>query len=183
MKFHSKNNRGFTLIEMIIYVLIFSMIFTLVLVLFGRVQKAGGRSQVAIDLRENAEQVMHLIGHSVREANSISVSGSVFGTDEGRVTLVGDDTLVFDTHVQQIVLSGVTKNVRRIKMTKNGQPAVNITSNRVHVERFRLTDLSGGGSPRSFQLELALSSVNPGDDPDYAGNLVTRSYFTLREDL
>lgn len=183
LKVNTKKTSGFTLVEMIIYVAIFSMIFTIILLLLGRVQVSGSRIQIASEIKENTAQVMQLMTKAAREADSIDFGNSVFGADSGRLVLNGDGVLTFDTHMKGITVGGMPVTIRKIKFIQGANQAVDITSDHVDVSLFRLTDLSRSGSPDSFQIELQLSSINPGGDADYEDSLTTRSSFTMREEL
>jgi len=183
MKANTTKISGFTLVEMIIYVTIFSMIFTMILVLFGRVQIAGNRAQIASNIKENATQVMQIVGKAIREADSIDLANSSFGTNPGNIVLTGNETLTIDTHVKGLTVGGVPVTIRKIKLTRGNDPAVDITSDHVDVTLFRLNELSGSTDPGSVQIELELSSINPGGDPDYDDSLSIRGSFTLRKEL
>lgn len=168
---------------MIIYVLIFSMIFSLVLVLFSRVQSAGIKAQIAAELRANGEQIFQQLEHRIREAGGVDLGNSVFNNDVGALILLGDDRYVFDTHQKLLSVGGINQTIRKIKFRKNSLPSVDLSSDYVNVNAFRIRNLSSPSEPASFQIELTLSNVNPGGTPDYDDQITLRSAVSFRKEL
>lgn len=168
---------------MIIYVAVFSMIFTMILGLFDRVQVVGNKTRIASDLRENGTYIMKILGHAVREADSIDLSNSAFNVDPSIISLIGDDAVTMDTHMQSVVVGGVPVTIRKIKMRYGTGPGVNISSDHINVTRFIIRDITQAGSPSAIQVELGLSSISPSGNSDYEDTFFVRDSFSLRKEL
>jgi type II secretory pathway pseudopilin PulG len=183
LKIHFKKTSGFTLVEMIIYVAIFSMIFTMTLSLFDRVQVAGNKARIASDLKEEAVHVMQLLERAIREADSVNFADSVFDLNPGRISLTGEKAVTVDTHLQTITTGGISTVVRKLKMRYGTDASVSITSDQADVIVFQVRNMSQPGSPPILQVEIGLATVNPGHSPNHSDVLLVRDSFVLRKDF
>lgn len=85
------HNKGFTLIEMIIYIVIFSLfsIFTINTLL--TMTRTFTETRVNRDLIQSGNTALEKISREIRGAESISPTGSVFGSSYGALALVVPD--------------------------------------------------------------------------------------------
>lgn len=169
--------------EMIIYVAIFSMIFTALLAFTGRVNLTGTRFQVSTDLNENAAYFMSRAGHYAREASGLDLADSAFDVDPGRLVLNSDSEIVIDTHVKNVNVGGLLIPVRKIKITQNAGTSVDITSDHVSVDSFVVRNLTQSQGPDHFQIELRLKAIAPDGDQNFQEAILLRDAFTIRSEL
>lgn len=169
--------------EMIVYVAIFSILFTVILNLFWRVQLSGARFQVSGEVKENASQVMQLVISSVRNGNSIDASGSVFDLHPGILVINDLEPVTFDTYEKNVNVGGQMIPIRKLRMAQGGNPSIDITSDHVDVTNYVISNLTPPGHPNTVQINLELSSINPDNDPEYDNRLSLKTSVTIREEL
>ena len=172
----TEGRSGFTLVEMLLYVTIFSVIFTVLLRLFGQVQYSGTRLQLSNELKENGAQVMQLIGCAVREGYSLP--------DQGQEKLFVDSAneIVFNVYSKQVSVGDLSVMTHKLSMKQGEDAPVDITSDHIDVTGFVVDHLDGLG-PDAVQIELELSSVNLVDDPNFEDHLSTKATFSVRQEI
>lgn len=174
---------GFSLVEMIVYVAIFSIMFTVILNLFWRVQLSGSRVLIANEVTENTSQVMQIISSAVRQGDSIDKLNSVFGSHPGVLLINDDELLTIDTYTKNVNIGGSLVSIRTLRLTRGLNEPIDLTSDHVNVHNFWLTDISQPGHPDVLRMDLGLSNINPGGDPDFDNSLSVRTSITIRKEL
>jgi prepilin-type N-terminal cleavage/methylation domain-containing protein len=175
-------NKGFTLLEMIIYVVIFAIILFVMVQLFWQVQLSDIKGRVSRETKENASQVMEIFKHYVRQADDMNTGDSVFDSNPGVLSLEDDGTVIIDTYTKDVMVGEGTQTIRKLRLTEGGNPALDLTSDHVNVDNFVLTDLTQGANPDAVLMDLTISSVNPGNDPLYEHSLSIQTGATIRNE-
>lgn len=166
-------NRGFTLIETVLYLAI-SVVVLLALVelslqLTSKYNDDRFRSQVYQASLESSERIRH----EVRLASDINTGSSTFDSNDGVISLVRDDVNL-NPVVIGVVLDG---SQRRLALSYAGNSDVYITPSSVEVDRFYLTNRSNvSQKTQNIQYVLELSTYNPNNQriPE-VNNIVTSS--------
>lgn len=179
-----KKNAGFTLIEMIIYIALFSIVLGVIIQLFWQVRISAEKGGIARELKENAAQIMEVIKYQIRNSEGIDNAGSSFGVNPGTLAIQNNaDGNTIDIYEKNVEAGGKSVTLRKLRLTENGADSYDLSSDRTDIEKFQITDLSPPGKPDTVQIELALKSVNPGSDPQYARALDIRSSFSVRKEI
>jgi type II secretory pathway pseudopilin PulG len=178
-----QRSSGFTLVEVVIYVAIFSIFFTVIIGFFWNMKSAQLRATVYREVKENAAQVLQAFSYSVRNARDVDQGASVFGSDPGSVSLEysGGNT-VLDAYSKEVTIGGLLTTIRKARLTRGGA-SFDLTSDAVTVDQLRFLDLSQPGAPDTVAVDLTLSAVNPGNDPDYDLTFSARSGAVIRKTL
>ncbi|MBN1258337.1 type II secretion system protein [Candidatus Peregrinibacteria bacterium] len=179
-KFHKTS--GFTLVEMIIYIVIFTMILLAIVRLFWQSQVSEVKGRYSREITENAARVVDVFKYYVRSADGVDPFQFVFDTDPGVLILVRNGTVLFDTYTKNVVIGGKSTDIRKLRLTENGESA-DLTSDHVNVDNFVLSSLAQGDAPDSLELYLTLSSANPGQDPLYDYELDVRTNVSVRKEI
>lgn len=178
--FYSK--KGFTLVETIIYIAVFSVFFWVVLGFFWQLQQADIKAKISREVKENTAQVGELFKYIVRDAESVDIGSSQFGAHFGVLELVySDGNRIFDTYTTSIIAGGQTMDIHKLRYTENGQFS-DVTSDHVDVTQFQLSDFTQGDAPHVIQMEFTLKTVNPGTDPLYDDDLSIRTTVLVRQE-
>lgn len=158
--------KGFTLVEMILYVAIASVFLTVMIGFFWQIRQGEIRNRVRRELNENTAQVMQVFASAVRNAESLD-GGSQFGVNPSVVVLgyAGGDK-VFDTYTKTVTVGGLPAVIRKLRLSEGGD-SYDLTSDHADVNLFRVDDFTQGGQPPVLRISLALSSVNPGQTFGY----------------
>jgi len=179
--FPSGQKKGLTLVEMTLYVAIFSIFMSFALGFFWQMQKARIQSGVWREGKENAAQALELLKSQIRNADGLDLPGSQLGQNLSALSLTKvDGTALFDTYVKPVVVGGIALDITKLRLALPSQSAEDVTSDHVTVTRFEVSDVGGGGLPTALQIRLGLAAVNPGTDPLYDSTLDSSITVALR---
>jgi Tfp pilus assembly protein PilE len=175
-------NKGFTLVEMIIYVAIFATVLFVIVQLFWQVQLSDIKGRVSRETKENASQVVEIFKYYVRQADDINTGDSVFNSNPAILSLENDETITIDTYTKDVTVGGKTQTIRKLRFTEGGNPALDITSDHVSVDNFVLTDLTMDANPDAILMDLTVSGVNPSGNPLYEHSFSIQTGAVIRNE-
>lgn len=163
LRFRSEPRRGFTLIELIIYVALIS-IFSLVFVNFVfDVISTAEKARVRQELQQNARFALDRMLQEIRSAQSINTGSSTFGTSPGVLSVStatpGTNPTIFD----------VSGGVLRVKL--GAASAVPITDSKYVVTNLVFDDLSVSNKTVNVRVSLTLAHPNPTNTDTYAAQV------------
>lgn len=161
-------SKGYSVIELVVYITLFVLISVVVIQSLIFVMKTYANARSFRTLQQNGELVMERITREVRQASSISVASSVFGSSPGTLTVSGTDTVgvpytdIFSvvSGAVQLSVNGVTSNLSSSEVTVSNLTFWNITTT----------------SSEAVRIQLSLTTTNI--------PIVTKSFYTtviLRE--
>ncbi len=175
-----RRKAGLTLVEMTLYIAIFSLFMSFALGFFWQMQQARIRSDIGREGKENASQALELLKSQIRNADGLDSPGSQLGQNLSVLSLAKPDgTALFETYQKPIEVGGTPLRIQKLRLALPNQPAEDITSDHVNITRFEVADV-GGGDPTALQIRLSLASVNPGSDTLYDSTLDTTATIALR---
>lgn len=146
-----RNQKGFTIVETIIYVAIIGVFMTTV-ILFGisAVQTAE-KAVVAQEVQQNARFAMERVVREVRGAEALNIGLSTFALANSVLALDvstgGNTPTVFDLDAGQL------------RMTQGANPSVYLTADDVEVTEFRVENRSISGRTENVQIILTIQSA------------------------
>ena len=165
---NQRRKGGFTLVEMVVYVALFSIFISFALGFFWQMQQARIRSDIWREGKENAVQALELLKSQIRNAEGLDAPGSQLGENFSALSInTADGEALFDTYLKQVEIGGITLGINKLRLILPNQPPEDATSDHVTVTRFEVSDVGGGGIPTALQIRFALANVNPGSDPLY----------------
>ena len=177
-----KNNSGFTLLEMIIYVSLFAVILFIIVRLFWQVQLSDVRGRTMHEAQENAAQVVDIFEYFIRKGDDIDTGSSVFGAHPAVLSVQGASNVLIDTYVKNITVGGESYPIRKLRLTEGAFASVDLTSDHVDVTDFELTNLTQGSESDVILINLTLSSINPSSDDYYNYSFTVRTAVGVRQD-
>ncbi len=163
-----KLSKGYSLIELVIYIALFAVISAVVVQSLIFVMKTYANARSFRTLQQNGELVMERITREVRQSNNILTASSVFGTTPGILTVSGlnsDLTQYADTF-------SVTNGV--VSLSTNGTVS-NLSTNEVLVSNLTFWNITTTGV-KAVKVQLSLTTNN--------NPTVTKTFYTtvvLRE--
>ena len=83
----NKNDLGFTLAEILVYIAVLSLIMLAVSSLFLWVSRTSSKAKAIKETLDNARRVMRVITYEIREARSIYTPTSVLDISPGQLSL------------------------------------------------------------------------------------------------
>ena len=160
-----KSKAAFTFVEAIIYIAIGAMVLVGVITFSWRIIGSGVKVDVSAELTQQGHLALERITQSVQGADGI-VSGA-YGSYPGAVTLdyPGTADITVDTYTASVNVGGQSLTIRKLRLKEGVSAAVDLTSNRVNVTNFVLTNLRRGTEPANLRVALTLQTVSAGQDP------------------
>jgi Tfp pilus assembly protein PilW len=143
-------NRGFTLVEFLLYLAISSSVLLLAATFLGATLEAGVKNQTIAEVEQQGLLAMETMTRTIRNASSITAPTP--GTSGATLTLVvpavGDSPTVF------------TSSGDALFMEKGAAPPVALTNSYVVASALVFENLSSVGSPGSIRVSFTLTRTN-----------------------
>lgn len=152
--------RAFTLVELILYVSLSSVVLLGFTLLVPYILETRLKNQVILEVEEQARFVSSFIGREIRNADAVNsplpgISSTSLSLD---VLNASDDPMVF----------GLTGGV--LEVTKGANPAIELTNDKVTVSSLNFTNLTRPDTAGAVRVEFTLEYVNVSgrDNFDYS---------------
>ena len=152
-----QTSKGFTLLELILYVSIAGVILLVVSIFLSTILQSRIKNQTVSEVEQQGAQVMQLITQTIRNAEDISapsqgISGASLTLD---VVDLSDDPTIFD------LSSGV------IRITEGVDSPINIINSRINVSGLSFHNLSKTDTAGTVKIVFTLSHKNPEGRNEY----------------
>lgn len=144
--------KGFSLIEMIIYAVILSILTIVTINSTFSVIRSFSEFRVARDLNSSAASLLERLSREIRTAYDIDVNQSSFGVNPGRLTLKTNPTGGADTTMEFYVENGA------LKIKEGGVAMGSLTSSSTAITNFMVRSLSNQNS-NAIKTELGLTAT------------------------
>lgn len=153
MNIEKTNQKGFTLIETIIYIAIIGVVVAS-FVNFG-FSIAGSRSKTysAQEVHANAREIMAIITDRVRSAENINVGASTFDSHPGVLSLAMADEAKNPTLIYL--------DNESIKMTEGLGNALDLSSNKIKISNLIFSNLTPQSKRNSVRINLTINYDAP----------------------
>lgn len=115
-------NKGFSLVEIILYVVILVSMLAIIMNVIVSVAKSDRLIRSARNIEASAVSALERITHEARGMDTIDVASSVLGTHPGRLSLDGEDASGNPRSVEFYLSSG------KVMMSENGTVIGGLTS-------------------------------------------------------
>lgn len=166
---HIKN--GFTLLELLLYTSLVSVMLLIVSVFLSFLLESRVKNQTIAEVEQQGLQVMEAISQIVRNSEAInapaqSTSAPSLSLD---VITAGNDPTVFD------VASGV------IRITEGAGTPIALTNTRVIASDVLFQNLTLAGTPGTVRIQFILTHANPGGRNEYSFSKTFTGSATLRQ--
>ena len=174
-KLRPLGRRGFTFIELLVYIAILSIVMTAIFSFFLWSNKANTKSKASREVLDSMNYAIEIMSSEIKEASSIYAPTTVFDSNPGQLSLVtkkylptGETTSYIDLYICGTQLC----------MKKESQLPVAITSDRVEVSGLIFREIATSSTAISIQISLLIQYKNPDNKPEYqasAENTITVS--------
>ena len=170
------SKKGFTLIEVLVYVAVLSIIILAVSDFLTWTMRSNTKTKAMRETQDNARRAMEIMTYEIKEAKSIYTPTSVFDSHPGQLSLEttkylpgGEETTYIDFY-----LCGT-----QLCLKKESQNPLALTSDRVEVNNLFFSQIITGGIP-SVQIDLGINFKNPQNRPEYQASVNLKSTASLR---
>lgn len=179
----TSNNQGFTLVELIVYVGITSIVLISLISFSWNVSGSSTRIQVNNELTQNGRLVLEQITQKTQAADDIDTGNSTFDDDSGVLVLDygGVNDVTFDTYNKNVTIGGQSTFITKIRMQVGANPAVDLTSDKIHVSKFYFQNYTQSTEAKNTHFELTMEYANPGDDPRRNQSFNFQTAISVRE--
>ena len=152
-----KRNVGFTLLELLLYVGIISMLMVVLVLFVSSVASARIKSQAISEVESQGMQALYQITQAVRNAEGINAPsvGSAASSLSLAMADASKNPTVFD------VFEGA------IRMQEGTNSQVILLNSRVEVSGFTVENISRLGTPGITRIQFVLSHQNPENEKSY----------------
>ena len=176
----NKQKNGFTLVELIVYVAISSIVFITAInvgwdLILAQTNTIGKR-----DIYMNARLIMNQLQTNIREADDFTIIDSDFDTLNLDYPGTTKD-IVIDTYTTLVTIGGEEITIRRLRFKEGILDAVNLTTDKTNITDFSLTELTRGSENKNIDLSLTLEKVNPGNNPNFDADITLNTSLSLRK--
>ena len=145
-----KNNKGFSLLELVVAIAIFAILMGAVVTFFLSMNNSSIRTTASRDVTENARRALDEITYEIRSAKGVytpTTTASQLSLETLRYLPSGENDTFID-----FFLCGTA-----VCLKKESQEPVAITSNSVQVTSLSFTQISTGTTP-SIKVSLTMNS-------------------------
>lgn len=148
---------GYTLIELLLYVVIIGTLLTTVTLFFGMTIETRVKNQTIAEVNDQGVQVMDYVTQTIRNASSITTPTP--GASGDTLTLVVPTSSLSPTIFN---LSGTTLQVK-----EGTAAAIALTSTDVLISNLTFKNLTRTSTPGNVQVSFTLSHINPNNRNEY----------------
>lgn len=163
----NKSQRGFTLIEVLVYAVIFVIIGGVASAFFIQIINLAESSRRSRESLDNAQRSMNVIVQEIKHASAVYTPTSSFGSHPGQLSLEttrdlpsGETTTFVDFYLDD----------DRIYVKREGKSAELLNSEKVKVTNLVFTHLNGGGNS-SIQVNLTVEYADQFNGPKTPASL------------
>ena len=166
-----KTERGFTFIELILYVSIVTIILSAIVPFAWSAVETGVKSAVQQEVNANARYVSERIKYEIRNANSIT---SIFNTS------CSDNRIELNTTTNAITVIDIAGGKIRIRYGAAGTP-VNLNSDNTNVNCLTFTNYtSGDNKTKHIQFVITVAASFAAARQEYQDSVVVESSNEVR---
>ena len=170
-------NKGFTLIEMLIYIVTLVLIVGTVTTILLWMVRASNQVHVRNEVVENVERGLGLITNEIREAQSMYTPTMTSPSQLSLETLKNPPAGETSTYVD-FFLCG-TPLPRRLCVKREGQAPQAITSEKIEIQSLEFTQVQTG-TASSIHIAVEASYINPGGRFDFGATQKVQATVSLR---
>jgi Tfp pilus assembly protein PilW len=151
------NKRGFTLLELVLYVSIASLVLMSTTGFFYLILQSQVKNQTVADVEQQGQSAMEVITQTIRNATGVNSPG--IGASTSALSLANNDgakdPTVFD------LANGA------LEIKEGTASPINLTSDKVVVSNISFQNLSRSPANNSIRIRFTISHVNPGNKFEY----------------
>lgn len=164
-------NRGFTLIELIIYIGIVAGILLVAFNFGWEIIYGNVKSQAIREVQQNTRFVIEKITESVLATSNINSPAP--GNSSNFLSLAMQD-LSLDPTIFEVA-------DEKLMVTQEVNGPYELTNDRVRVTNLQFTNVSYAGTPGTVRIRMTIEHVNPNNISQYEASLETEDTISLRK--
>lgn len=155
------NRRGFTMVEMLIYVAIIGGILTSFVSFALAISNSRNKTYVIQEVQANTREALGIMTQKIRSASGINTNVSTFDVDPGYLFLIMSDVSLNPTIISLNNDNGV------IEIKEGLSASTTIMADEVRVTNLLFTNLTDGNR-ENIRINITAEYDNPNNDPNFA---------------
>lgn len=166
------NNKGFTLMEVLVYVAVLAIIILAISSFFLWAIRSNTKTKALRETLDNTRRVMEIMTYEIKEAKSIytpTTSPTQLSLETTHYSPEGEKTSYIDFYLCDTQLC----------LKKESQDPIVLTSDSVEINNLLFTRIVSGEFP-SIQIDLTINYKNPANRPEYQASVHLTSTTSLR---
>ncbi len=167
-----KNKTGFTIIEILLYVGISSIVLSSIAVFTAGMLQARVKSQTMAEVEQQGLETMQMITQTVRNAHQINSPN------------VGNESSSLSIDVESVDKSPTVfdSSAGKVRIKEGSGSYIALTNSRVSVSDLKFRNLSRGQTPGIIELSFHVEYINSSGRNEYDFGQDFKSSVTLRRD-
>ena len=164
--------KGFTLIEILVYVAVLSIIVVAISSFSIWAIHSNTKARAMREVKDMAQTALEQIISEAREAKTVytpTTNASQLSLETTKYLPLGEESTFLEFYLCQT----------RLCLKKEGQNPIALTSDRVEVKNLSFQRVASGQTD-SVQVELRVDYKNPASKPEYAASITLKSTASLR---
>jgi Tfp pilus assembly protein FimT len=163
MKYSSSQSNGYSLIEMIVYLAVFTTLSILIINCFIVISASFSQTRTNRDLLEAGSSSLERISREIRQSKNIDIANSTLGSSPGVLSLSSTDASSVDQTIKFAVVGGA------LNIYKNGTLIGNLLGQNISVTSliFRRIATTNG---EAVKIELSVQDTR-------SKNLTTKNFY------
>lgn len=158
-------SRGFTLIELLLGIVTSAIILIVISSFLGQLLSARVKNQAIAEVEHTGARILSVIDQSMRNATAITTPTD--GTSASSLSLT-----VLDAALSPTVFDTASSTLH---ISQGGQPPITLSSSRVQISGFSVSNLSRPNTSGNARIQFTLSHLNPSNRPEYT---YAKTFFT-----
>lgn len=152
-----RQNRGFSLIEMLLYIVLATIVVSIITVLAIWAIRIGVEIKNNQALSDNARRAMETMVYEIRQSKSVYLPTTSFSTDTGQLSLEQDTST---SPAETISYVDFFRCGSSLCLKRDGQIAQTLTNDRVDVTGLTFIYLENSSAAPSIKINLKMKTVS-----------------------
>lgn len=168
-----RNKKGFTVIEIIIYTAVLSIILLAIISFFIWVIQSNNKAKAMRETLNNTRRAMEIMTYEIKEAKSIympTTTTTQLSLETKKYLPEREETSYIDFYLATTTLY----------FKKESQNPIALTSDNVEVKTLIFNQISTTTTYPSVQINLEIEYKNPNNRPEYSASVNVTSTASLR---
>jgi prepilin-type N-terminal cleavage/methylation domain-containing protein len=158
--------RGFTLLEMIVYIALVAIIGTAIGTFAFNIVRIGGVIKNDVQILDNARRAMDILTFEIRNSRSVYWPTSVFNSNPGQLSLEQTAT---SSSAEEIEYTDFFKCGNSLCLRREGQSPVNLTGDKIKINNLMFNYLENSTSSKAVRITIEFSFGDEGGGGAFTG--------------
>ena len=172
------NNKGFTLVEMIMYVAIMTIVGSVIVVFIPQLTRKNAYIQAKGEVFDNMTSAMEIMAREIKNSESVYASTTVFDANPGQLSLETSYNTIptEDSTFVDFYVDGDRLHVKREEQTEEL-----LLSDKIKINSLVFTNLNAGGNYPIIRIVLTASYDTPSQEVTEQSRVTLTSTVSARD--